>query len=164
MAVSNLVGFLLLIVPLVIGISFLSPYWFLGVAALSPIFAITQAKEPIIPRQLLRNRSYMLILSSTALQALAFFGVLYALSIYFQNDLGMTALVAGLVLASYPVTSMIANSLGGYLLDKSKKGSLIMGSGAVLQGVSVMLAAFLVRNIEFISLMLFVAGFGGSLY
>ena len=163
-AVSNLTGFLVFVVPLVIGISFLNAYWLIGVALLAPILLYTQAKEPIISRELLRNRSYMIILSSTAIQALAFFGVLYALSIYFQNDLGMSPLIAGITLASYPVASMIANPLGGYLLDKSRKGSAIMISGVLLQGVSIMLAGLLLQNIQLISLMLFLAGFGGSLY
>ena len=163
-AISNLVGFLVFMIPLVIGISFLSPYWLLGVALLSPIFLVSQAKEPIISRELLHNRSYMLILSSTAFQALAFFGVLYALSIYFQNDLRMAPLVAGVTLSSYPKASMIATPLGGYLLDRTRKRALLMISGVVVQGVSITLAAALIDNIEFISLMLFLAGFGGSIY
>lgn len=163
-ATANLAGFLLIIVPLVVGISFLSPYWLLGAAALAPVFLFTQRRQPIIPRELLRNRRYMLILGSTSFQALAFFGVLYALSIYFQNDLGMAPLVAGVALSSYPVASIVANPLGGYLLDKSGRGSLIMGAGVVLQGVSMMLVAFLLNDIPGVSLMLLLAGFGGSLY
>lgn len=161
---SNLVGFLLFLVPLVIGVSFLNPYWLLSAVLLLPVFLGTQARKPIIPRALLHNRSYVLILCSTSIQALAFFGVLYSLSIYFQNDLGMTPLVAGIALASYPIASVIANPLGGYLLDKSGRGSLIMGSGVVLQGVSIILASFLLHDLLYVSAMLFLAGFGGSLY
>lgn len=163
-AVGNLAGFLVFVIPLVIGISFLNTYWLLAVALLSPIFLFTQARDPIVTRELLRNRSYMLILSSTALQALAFFGVLYALSIYFQNDLGMSPLLAGFALASYPVASMIASPLGGYLLDKTRRGAAIMISGVLLQGISIIIAALLLHNVQFVSLMLFLAGFGGSLY
>ena len=163
-ATSNLAGFLIFIVPLVVGDSLLSYYWLLLALVLLPLFLFTQARKPIIPRELLRNRSFMLILGSTSIQSLAFFGVLYALSIYFQNDLGMTPLVAGIALASYPVASMVANPLGGYLLDRSGRGSLIMGAGVVLQGASIMLASLLIGDLVDVSAMLFLAGFGGSLY
>ena len=59
---------------------------------------------------------------------------------------------------------MIANPLGGYLLDRSGRGSLIMGFGVVLQGVSIILASLLIRDVLYVSLMLSLAGFGGSLY
>ncbi|MDG7045765.1 MAG: MFS transporter [Nitrososphaerota archaeon] len=162
--VVNLAGFLLFIVPLVVGLSFLNAYWEIAAAALFPVFVLTEIRKPIVPRGLLREKSYLFLLASTALQALAFFGVLYALSIYFQNDLGMSPIVAGIALSAYPISSIFASPLGGYLLDRTGKGTIIMFGGVVLQGITIALIGIFLHDLLYIAIMLFLAGVGGSVY
>ncbi|MDG6928744.1 MAG: MFS transporter [Nitrososphaerota archaeon] len=160
----SMAGLLIFLVPLIMGISFLYlPWLFFALAAL-PVFLVVEHRRPLIPRALIRNARYDYIMCASTLQAMAFFGTTYSLSVYLQDDLGVKPLLAGLLLASYPVASLLANPLGGYLLDRTRRGAAIMAGGLLLQGGSLAALAFQLTRFDYMSALLFLAGFGGSLY
>ncbi|MEM3638175.1 MAG: MFS transporter [Conexivisphaerales archaeon] len=164
--IGNIVGFLLFIVPLTAGISFLNSFWLATAALLSPVFALSQIKAPLVPASLLRNRNYSLLLAATSLQALSFFAVSYAMSIYLQSDARLSPLTAGMVLAANPSASLITSPLGGYLYDRTRKGTIIMLSGLLLQGSCVLTLSYAILNTSVLSIfiILFLSGVGGTLF
>ncbi|MEM3185537.1 MAG: MFS transporter [Conexivisphaerales archaeon] len=165
-SIKNMAGFLSLIVPLTVGISFLNYYWLLASLAMAPFFVLSQRGETLIPTKLLMKRSYIVLLISTSLQALSFFAVSYALSIYLQSDIGLIPLVTGIVLAANPIASLVTSPLSGYLFDRTRRGSEIMLAGLLVQGSSILILAYMIQNISvvYIFAILFVSGIGGTLF
>jgi MFS family permease len=163
---SNVIGFLVFIVPLTAGISFLNYYWLAAAFLLSPIFALTQKRAPLVPSSLLKNRSYSLLLAATSLQALSFFAVSYAMSVYLQTDVKLSPFTAGLVLAANPIASLVTSPLGGYIFDRTQKGVALMLIGLLTQGSCVFALSYAIVNpsVFLIFSILFLSGVGGTLF
>ncbi|MEM4121853.1 MAG: MFS transporter [Thermoplasmata archaeon] len=162
--IGNIVIFLLFIIPLTIGLSFLNLYFLIVSFIIFPIFLMMQIKKPLIPLIEIKNKIFLPIVIASTLQALGFFGVMYSLSIYMQNDLGVTPFIAGIILSTYPISAIIANPLGGYILDKYGSGKILMILGLIIQGSFLFLLSLFLNSISFISLIIFISGFGGSIY
>ncbi len=160
----NVVGFLLFLVPLVVGISFLNVYWIIGAAVMLPVFIVTQRGHPLVPVELFYNKKYYPIILAAALQGISFMGVLYVLSVFFQSDLGFTSVEAGLAIAPFPAASILGTPIGGFLLDRLKKGGSLMIFSLALQGISILVIAFMLRNLADMIIPLIAAGFGGSIF
>lgn len=160
----NVVGFLLFLVPLVIGIAFLNIYWIILSAVMLPVFIFTQRGRPLVPVELLANRKYYPIVTAAAMQGISFMGVLYVLSVFLQSDLGMSSVSAGLAVAPFPAASIIGTPLGGYLLDRLKKGGSLMFFSLALQGVSILIIAFMLKDFHTLIIPLVLAGLGGSIF
>lgn len=160
----NVVGFLLFLVPLVIGIAFLNIYWIILSAVMLPVFIFTQRGHPLVPVELLSNRKYYPIVTAAAMQGISFMGVLYVLSVFLQSDLGMSSVRAGLAVAPFPAASIIGTPLGGYLLDRFKRGGSLMIFSLTLQGVSIIAVSALLNNLHSLMLPLVFAGLGGSIF
>lgn len=160
----NVVGFLVFLVPLVIGISFLNIYWIMTAVVLLPVFILTQRHHPLVPVELLANRKYYPIIVSAALQGIGFLGVLYVLSVFLQTDLGFSPVAAGLAVAPFPAASIIGTPIGGYLLDRTGKGGPLLVVSLALQGFSVMYIAFVLQNLQSMLIPMIIAGFGGSVF
>ncbi len=160
----NVVGFLVFLVPLVIGISFLNIYWIIGSILLLPLFFFSQKGHPLVPVQLFYNRKFYPILFSAALQGISFMGVLYVLSVFFQTDLRMSPITAGLAVAPFPAASIIGTPIGGHLLDRTGRGGTLLILSLVLQGFAVLYMAFSLNSTYSLILPLVLAGFGGSVF
>ena len=163
---SNVIGFLVFIVPLTAGISFLNYYWLTAALLLSPFFALTQKRAPLVPSSMLRDKSYSLLLGATSLQALSFFAVSYAMSVYLQTDVKLSPLTAGFVLAANPIASLVTSPLGGYIFDKTQRGVALMLIGLIIQGSCVLALSYAILNpsVIFIFVILFLSGVGGTLF
>lgn len=160
----NVFGFLVFLVPMVMGISFLNIYWIIGSFVMLPLFYFSQKGHPMVPVQLLNNRKFYPILISAALQGISFMGVLYVLSVFFQTDLGLTPIAAGLAVAPFPAASIIGTPMGGYLLDRTGRGGTLLTLSLVLQGFAVLYMAFSLNSTYDIILPLVLAGLGGSIF
>ncbi len=160
----NVAGFLVFLVPLVIGISFLNLYWLIASLVMLPVFVITQKGHPLVPVELFYNKKYYPIIFSAALQGISFMGVLYVLSVYFQSDLGFTSVAAGLAIAPFPAASILGTPIGGYLLDRTNRGGSLMLASLVLQGVSIVSISLLLKSPYEMIIPLVLAGFGGSIF
>lgn len=160
----NVVGFLVFLVPLVIGISFLNIYWIIGSIVMLPLFLFSQRGHPLVPVQLFYNRKYYPILVSAAMQGISFMGVLYVLSVFFQTDLSMSSIAAGLAVAPFPAASIVGTPLGGYLLDRTGRGGTLLVLSLALQGFAVLYMAFSLNSTYGLILPLILAGLGGSVF
>lgn len=160
----NVAGFLLFLVPLVIGISFLNIFWIIASVIMLPVFILTQKGHSLIPVQLLTNREYYPVVVSAALQGISFMGVLYVLSVFFQTDLDLSSLQAGIAVAPFTATSIIGTPIGGHLLDRTGKGGSIIVFSLLLQGAAVLSMAFLLQSTVSLIIPMIIAGFGGSVF
>lgn len=160
----NVVGFLLFLVPLVIGISFLNIIWIITAAVMLPVFLLTQKGHPLVPTELFSNRKYYPIIISAALQGIGFMGILYVLSVFFQSDLGMSSVAAGLAVSAFPAASILGTPIGGYLLDRTGRGGSLMFLSMAMQGLGLLSLIFFLRDLNMIIIPLLLAGLGGSVY
>jgi EmrB/QacA subfamily drug resistance transporter len=74
--------------------------------------------EPLLPVQMLRNRTYVVMNGVGAAITFAVLGMFLPLVIYLQSALGMTAWEAGLTIAPMPLTSMVTAPVAGRLADR----------------------------------------------
>ncbi len=160
----NVAGFLIFLVPLVIGISFLSIYWIVAALVMLPVFLMTQKGHPLVPTELFSNKKYYPIILSAALQGIGFMGILYVLSVFFQSDLGLSSVEAGLAVSAFPAASILGTPLGGFLLDKTGRGGSLMFLSMALQGLAILSVTFFLRDLHSLIIPLLIAGFGGSVY
>lgn len=143
-----------------------APWWMLGVAALSlTAFALwehwrgTRGKAVILPKEVLKNPSYML----GALVGMAFFmgqsGYFLTFTLYLQQGLGLPAWVAGLMQAPLAIASAIGSARSGRLVQKYGRGLVIFGQFGVGIGVVLLLVATAVDRLTPAVLILIAATF-----
>lgn len=149
------------VIPLVLLITFADPLFFIISVVILPVFLYAQHRSPLIPTGLLRNRQYSTLMLASAFQAVSFFAVLYSMSIYLQDGVGFSSFEAGLFLFTYPLASLIGNPISGYLLDKTGRGDLLMISGMLVQGISIVILGL---TMNYVPYLLAVAGLGGALF
>ena len=149
------------IVPLVLGIALINVYYLIVAVGVFPLFIYIQIKNPLIERRLLRNIRFSLITIASFLESFVFFSVLFALSLYFESDLGIGSIETGLLIMTYPLASIVSSPIGGMLYDRYPNSEAIMAAGALLECVPVIFIALYLR---FIPELLFIAGFGGSMF
>ena len=155
------ISLIIFIIPVMIAITFADAIFWIIAAILLPVFLYAQYRSPLIPGKLLRNKQYSTILIASAFQSISFFAVLYSMSVYLQDDVGLLPVEAGLFLFTYPLASLIANPISGYLLDKTGNGAALMMAGMVVQGVSIVALGY---TMSYVPELLFIAGFGGSTF
>ena len=155
------ISLIIFIIPVMIAITFADAIFGIIAAILLPVFLYAQYRSPLIPGKLLRNKQYSTILIASAFQSISFFAVLYSMSVYLQDDVGLLPVEAGLFLFTYPLASLIANPISGYLLDKTGNGAALMMAGMVVQGVSIVALGY---TMSYVPELLFIAGFGGSTF
>jgi len=108
----------------------------LGIAA----FAVAEAKSrnPMLSRELLRNRGFVFSAVGLGIMMISFFGVVFLMSFYFQSVAGFTPLAAGLWVAPLPAMLGITNPLAGRLFDRFKLPAIMAILGAILVSGSVL--------------------------
>jgi MFS family permease len=158
---KSTISMAIFIIPLIVGIAFVNMYYLLISLAILPVFIYTQTKKPIIDRRLLKNIRFSLITLASFLESFVFFSVLFALSLYFQSDLGLNSIETGLIIFTYPAASIISSPIGGMLYDKYPNPQAIMAIGAVLESIPVLLIGI---YLKYIPELLLIAGFGGSFF
>lgn len=125
-----------------------APWWTLGLAAgFLAIFALwehlrgTRGKAVILPKEVLRNPTYIL----GALVGMAFFmgqsGFFLTFTLYLQQGLGLPAWVAGLVQAPLALASAVGSARSGKMVQKLGRGLVVLGQIGVGIGVSLLLLA-----------------------
>jgi MFS family permease len=158
---KSTVSMAIFLIPLIIGIAFINTYYLLIALVILPIFLYIQIKHPVIDKKLLKNIKFSLITVASFLESFVFFSVLFALSLYFQSDLGYSSIETGLIIVTYPLASIVSSPVGGMLYDKYSNPEAIMAAGALLECIPVL---FIGIYFKFIPELLLVAGFGGSFF
>jgi nitrate/nitrite transporter NarK len=112
-------------IPLLIG----------GGVVLLAVFLIVQARtqdrEPLVPFSLFRDRNFTLMNGLSATISIGMMGIFLPLTIYFQSDLGFTALKAGLTMAPASLVSMFVAPVAGRMSDRIG-GKYILITGLTL--------------------------------
>jgi EmrB/QacA subfamily drug resistance transporter len=108
-------------------------------AVLIAAFAVhaLRTKEPLIDLNLFRNRTFTVASLTMMLFAVAFFGAMLLMPLYFQVVRGESALQAGLILAPQGLGAMLTMPIAGRLVDRTGPGRV------VLAGMSLVAIGFL---------------------
>jgi EmrB/QacA subfamily drug resistance transporter len=126
------------------------------------IWAESRAKEPIVPLNLFRNRTYAASMVSTFFAAFAFFGAIIFLPRWFQIVQGYTPTFSGL--AALPLmVGLIGSSIGsGLLVARTGRYKYLMIGAIALMGLSTALMTQLRADtpVPIVWLWMFIAGLG----
>nr|WP_229403451.1 MFS transporter [Micromonospora okii] len=137
------VGVLLLLLPLVQREQWHSPWkWALIPAGLVVLAAFglwehryARRRSPLFDMRLFRFRSYTL----GSLIALVYFGgftaIFFIFTLYLQNGLGYSALVAGLAITPFALGSAAASALGGRIVNRYGRPLVALGLLVVVLGL-----------------------------
>jgi EmrB/QacA subfamily drug resistance transporter len=135
-----------------------------GAAVLTVAFAIAEhyAKEPIIPLDLFRNRSYTTINIATFFVAFGFFSAIIFLPRYFQAVQGLSATASGYRTWPLMLGLILSSTLSGILVSRTGKYKvMLVGAMALLTlGMFLMTHLELVTGYWTLSLWMLIAGLG----
>ena len=95
------------------------------------IVAESRSKNPILNRELIRNRGFVLAISALATLQVAFFGISFVMTFYFQTISGFSPLLAGLWLSPLPVALAVFNPIAGRVFDKFRRSMAVSLVAAV---------------------------------
>lgn len=96
-----------------------------------------RGKDPLLQLSLLANREYSIGLGITFFYCIGYYSISFFLTIYLQGGLGLTPLVAGLLLIPLSGPQLIMGPFGGLLADRLGPHRL-MQIGFLLFGLSVL--------------------------
>jgi EmrB/QacA subfamily drug resistance transporter len=138
--------------------------YMVGAALLTIGFAVAEhfAKEPIIPLDLFRNRSYTTINIATFFVAFGFFSAIIFLPRYFQAVQGLSATASGYRIWPLMVGLILSSTMSGLLVSRTGKyKAMLLGAGAILTlGMFLMTHLQVVTGYWTLSLWMLIAGLG----
>jgi EmrB/QacA subfamily drug resistance transporter len=85
-----------------------------------------RTEEPLIDLRLFTNRTFSAASATMTLFAVAFFGAMLLMPLYFQTVRGENALHAGLILAPQGLGAMVTMPIAGRLVDKMGPGRIVL--------------------------------------
>jgi EmrB/QacA subfamily drug resistance transporter len=136
----------------------------IGAGLLTIGFAVAEhyAKEPIIPLDLFRNRSYTTINIATFLVAFGFFSAIIFLPRYFQAVQGLSATASGYRTWPLMLGLILSSTLSGIVVSRTGKyKTMLIGAATVLTvGMFLMTRLEVVTGYWTLSLWMLIAGLG----
>jgi MFS family permease len=88
--------------------------------------------EPLIDLRLFANRTFAVASASMTLFALAFFGAMLLMPLYFQTVRGESAFDSGLILAPQGLGAMLTMPLAGWLVDRTGAARIVVSGMALV--------------------------------
>jgi len=132
--------------------------------ALSAVFVLaeTRAKEPIVPLDLWRNRTYVSSVLSTFLVSFGFFGAIIFLPRWFQVVREETATASGYLIFPMLIGMIGSSIMAGILVSRTGKYKAIVIAGLATMAVGITLMTQLRADTEYpvLFLWMFVTGLG----
>jgi DHA2 family multidrug resistance protein-like MFS transporter len=121
--------------------------------------------NPLIPLDLLRQRSFRLSVTASVCCFTGQMAGLVALAFYLQHELGQSAFQAGLYMTAWPLTVALAAPLSGRLADRFST-DVLCAVGGICLAAGLGLAAFFPLHGNLIPLVVFMVlgGFGFGLF
>ncbi|KAF3063160.1 hypothetical protein CFAM422_010105 [Trichoderma lentiforme] len=107
------------------------------ICALFVIFEWRHAKRPLVPLQILQNRSNVASLLVCFTHGMVFISGVYFLPLYFQAVLGATPILSGVYILPYAVTFSIVAGMAGGIIQHSNRTA-----PSILIGVCIMILGF----------------------
>ncbi len=126
------------------------------------IWAEARAKEPIIPLELFRNRTYAASMVATFFAAFAFFGAIIFLPRWFQIVQGFTPTWSGLAALPLMAGLILSSIMSGLLVARTGRYKWLTVGAIVLMGISTLLMTQLraETSLPIVWLWMFIAGLG----
>ena len=133
---------------------------FVGIALF--IWAESRAKEPIVPLNLFRNRTYAASMVATFFAAFAFFGAIIFLPRWFQIVQGYTPTFSGLAALPLMVGLIGSSIASGLIVARTGKYKWLTVGAIVLMGISTALMTQLRADtpVPIVWVWMFIAGIG----
>ncbi len=142
-------------------------YAFLGaIGVVAFVVAEMRSKNPLLSRELLRNRGFVFSAVALAIMMVSFFGIVFLMSFYFQSVAGFSPLIAGVWVAPLPLALGIVNPLSGRMFDRFSRPAIMAIVGAFIVIGAVFLLSSALKDTSpglAIALLLAVIGVGGGL-
>lgn len=108
-------------------------YAFLGaIGVVAFVVAEMRSKNPLLSRELLRNRGFVFSAVALAIMMVSFFGIVFLMSFYFQSVAGFSPLIAGVWVAPLPLALGIVNPLSGRMFDRFSRPAIMAIVGAFI--------------------------------
>ncbi len=104
------------------------------------------AAEPILPPRLFRDRVFVVAATVMGLTAVALFGAVVFLPLFFQLVLGAAASQAGLMLSPLMGGVIVASVVGGRLLSRTGRYKFLPVTGLSVSCAAFLLLAWLARS------------------
>jgi len=126
------------------------------------IWAESRAKEPIVPLDLFRNRTYAASMVSTFFAAFAFFGAIIFLPRWFQIVQGYSPTNSGLAALPLMVGLIFSSIASGLIVARTGRYKWLTVGAIVLMGISTLLMTQLRAEtpVGIVWLWMFIAGLG----
>jgi len=126
------------------------------------LLAERRAKEPIVPLDLFRNRTYAASMVATFFAAFAFFGAIIFLPRWFQIVQGYTPTFSGLAALPLMIGLIGSSIASGLIVAKTGRYKWITVGAIVLMGISTLLMTQLRAEtpVPIVWLWMFIAGVG----
>lgn len=119
-----------------------APWWLLLVAAILIVVLVVWerhydaiGKHPILPHALLSNRGFVYGTVFGCAYFAGFTSIFVALTMYFQEGLGMSALLAGLAQMPFAIASALASVYAGHLLPRFGRPLVVLATLILVVGV-----------------------------
>lgn len=154
---EGMAAFLLCVIPLLFSLAsggklfpWISPQ-IIGCAAVSGLMLISlvilekKAESPLIPYHLFQNPSYRMCLFLTFFAGFAF-AIINYVTLFYQNVLGVSATVSGLLVVPRQAFSILTSFVTGYLLVKTGAYKRTGVFFIVIYGIGMMLMSFFVAG------------------
>jgi DHA2 family methylenomycin A resistance protein-like MFS transporter len=97
------------------------------------------AEWRLVPHELVSDRRFTALTAGGALLNFAFYGELFFLSLFLQQERGLDALETGLAFLPQPILFMAASPLAGRLLARGPRAALALGAAISVAGALVLL-------------------------
>ena len=126
------------------------------------LWAETRAKEPIVPLELFRNRTYAASMVATFFAAFAFFGAIIFLPRWFQIVQGFSPTWSGLAALPLMAGLIFSSISSGLIVARTGRYKWLTVGAIVLMGISTLLMTQLRADtaLPIVWLWMFIAGLG----
>jgi EmrB/QacA subfamily drug resistance transporter len=126
------------------------------------IFAESRAKEPIIPLDLWKSRTYSATMVSVFFAAFAFFGAIVFLPRWFQVVEGYSPTNSGLALLPLMVGLIGSSVISGLIVSRTGRYKLLIVGSTLVMGFAVLLMTQLTKDtpVLVVWVWMFIAGLG----
>jgi EmrB/QacA subfamily drug resistance transporter len=126
------------------------------------LVAESRAKEPIVPLDLWRNRTYSASMVSTFFAAFAFFGAIVFLPRWFQVVEGFSPTDSGLAALPLMLGLIFSSILSGYLVSRTGRYKWLLVGSIVVMGIGTLFMTQLAVDtpVPVIWLWMFIVGLG----
>ncbi|WP_255719827.1 MFS transporter [Brachybacterium sp. ACRRE] len=139
----------------------------LGLAALGLVaFVLVQARvrHPMMPLGLFRSAGLRISLVGGFAFIGSWFGTVFVLSLYLQQELGMTPLAAGLVFLPSALISLLGNLGSGPVVARfGPRFPAVLGLSSITVGLVLLIPGLLSQSPMVLGLLILLVGAGGSI-